>query len=128
MRSLALAGLLLFTIAACDKKVPATSASMEPRIDSLFHFWNRPDSPGAAVAVIQDGKIIFSKGYGMSNLEYKIPITPQSVFHIASESKQYTAFCIVLLAKDGKLKLDDDIRKHLPWVPDFGKTITIRHL
>jgi CubicO group peptidase (beta-lactamase class C family) len=64
----------------------------------------------------------------MANLEYDVPITPNSIFHIASESKQFTAFCIVLLAKEGKLSLDDDIRKHLPYIPDFGKKITIRNL
>jgi CubicO group peptidase (beta-lactamase class C family) len=126
MKNLVLAALLIVGISACERKAPI--ASMEVRIDSLFRFWDKPNTPGAAVAVLQDGKVIFSKGYGMANLEYKVPITPQSIFHIASESKQYTAFCMVLLAKEGKLSLDDDIRKHLPWVPDFGKTITIRHL
>ena len=94
----------------------------------MFRYWDNPNSPGAAIAVIKDGQIVFKKGYGMANLEYNIPITPSSIFHIASESKQYTAFCIVLLAQEGKLSLDDDIRKYLPYVPDFGKTITIRHL
>jgi CubicO group peptidase (beta-lactamase class C family) len=97
-------------------------------IDGLFKHWDNSNSPGAAVAVLKDGEVIFKKGYGMANLEYGIPITPSSVFHIASESKQYTAFCIVLLAQEGKLGLDDDIRKHLSYVPDFGKTITIRQL
>jgi CubicO group peptidase (beta-lactamase class C family) len=125
MKNLVLSLLLLVSLVSCDRKSPD---SKEASIDSLFRFWNRQDSPGAAVAVSQDGKIIFEKGYGMANLEYKVPITPQSIFHIASESKQYTAFCMVLLAREGKLSLDDDIRKHLPWVPDFGKTITIKHL
>ncbi|HWA35617.1 MAG TPA: serine hydrolase domain-containing protein [Cyclobacteriaceae bacterium] len=126
MKNLVLGALVVLAISSCERKVSTTS--MEVRIDSLFHFWDKPNSPGAAVAVLQDGKITFSKGYGMANLEYKVPITPQSIFHIASESKQYTAFCMVLLAKEGKLSLDDDVRKHLPWVPDFGKTITIKHL
>src|SRR5688572_30604534 len=107
-----------------DKSADRTSQ----KIDRLFRYWDNPNSPGAAIAVIKDGQIVFKKGYGMANLEYNIPITPSSIFHIASESKQYTAFCIVLLAQEGKLSLDDDIRKYLPYVPDFGKTITIRHL
>src|SRR5437868_3057572 len=126
MKNLVVAALMALALSSCERKAP--TASMETRIDSLFRFWDNPNTPGAAVAVLQDGKITFSKGYGMANLEYKVPITPQSIFHIASESKQYTAFCMVLLAKEGKLNLDDDIRKHLPWVPDFGKTITIKHL
>lgn len=117
--------LLMLALLSCkDKLVDNTEA----KIDSLFRYWDNPNSPGAAVAVIKDGKIIFEKGYGMANLEYNAPITPASIFHIASESKQYTAFCIVLLANEGKLSLDDDIRKYLPYVPDFGKTITIRNL
>jgi CubicO group peptidase (beta-lactamase class C family) len=111
---------------SCQMK--STTQKSSAKIDSLFHYLEQPNSPGAAIAVIKNGKVIFEKGYGNANLEYDIPITPSSIFHIASESKQYTAFCIVLLAKEGKLGLDDDIRKYLPYVPDFGKTITIRQL
>ena len=64
----------------------------------------------------------------MANLEYDVPITSSSIFHIASESKQYVAFCMLLLEQQGKLSIDDDIRKYLDYVPDFGKKITIRHL
>ena len=64
----------------------------------------------------------------MANLEYDIPITPSTIFHMASVSKQFTAFAIASLAQQGKISLSDDIRKHLPEVPDFGKTITINHL
>jgi CubicO group peptidase (beta-lactamase class C family) len=105
-----------------------TKDNTEAKIDEIFSQWNKPYSPGAAIAVIKDGKVIFKKGYGMANMEYDVPITPSSIFHIASESKQFTAFCIVLLAKEGKLSLDDDIRMHLPYIPVFGKKITIRNL
>jgi CubicO group peptidase (beta-lactamase class C family) len=98
------------------------------KMDQLFAPWDNPETPGAAVAVVKEGKIIFKKGYGSANLEYSIPITPSSVFHIASVSKQFTAFSILLLAKEGKLSLDDDIRKYIPEVPDFGKIITLRQL
>lgn len=97
-------------------------------IDSIFEKWNTTKTPGVAVAVVKDGKIIFKKGYGMANLEYDIPISPSTIFHIASVSKQFTVFSILLLEKDGKLSLDDDIRDYIPEVPDFGKTITLRHL
>jgi CubicO group peptidase (beta-lactamase class C family) len=118
--------LFAFCIMLSCKKT--TKDNTEAKIDEIFSQWNKANSPGAAVAVIKDGKVIFKKGYGMANLEYDVPITPSSIFHIASESKQFTAFCIVLLAKEGKLSLDDDIRKHLPYIPDFGKKITIRNL
>ena len=64
----------------------------------------------------------------MANLEYNIPITPATIFHMASVSKQFTAYSIVLLAAQGKLQLDDDIHKYLPWFPDLKQKITIRHL
>ena len=98
------------------------------QVDELFASWDNKDSPGAAVAVVQNGAIVYKKGYGMANLEYDIPNSPSTVFHIASVSKQFTAFSILLLEKAGKLSLDDDIRKYIPEVPDFGKTITLRHL
>ncbi|HEV2132611.1 MAG TPA: serine hydrolase domain-containing protein, partial [Longimicrobiaceae bacterium] len=102
--------------------------TLAARVDALFRQWDRPGSPGAAVAVIRDGEIVYSRGYGMANLEYDVPITPTTIFHIASVSKHFTAFAIALLAEEGKLSLDDDIRTHLPEVPDFGRTLTIRHL
>ena len=100
----------------------------EKQIDQLFTTWNRIDSPGAAVAVEKDGKVIYKKGFGSAELEYDIPITPATVFHIASVSKQFTCFSILLLEKQGKLSIYDDIRKYIPEVPDLGKVITLNHL
>jgi CubicO group peptidase (beta-lactamase class C family) len=98
------------------------------KVDEVFAPWDNNDTPGASVAIVSDGAIIYKKGYGLANLEYDIPIIPSSIFHIASISKQFTVFSILLLEKQGKLSLDDDIRKYIPEVPDFGKTITLRHL
>jgi CubicO group peptidase (beta-lactamase class C family) len=106
----------------------ALAVTKHGKIDQLFALWDNNDTPGAAVSVVRDGAILYKSGYGMSNLEYDIPITPSSIFHIASVSKQFTAFSILLLELEGKLQLDDDIRKYIPEVPDFGKTITLRHL
>jgi CubicO group peptidase (beta-lactamase class C family) len=97
------------------------------KIDKIFSAFNSK-TPGCAVAIIKDGTVLFQKGYGQANLEYPVPIVPATVFHIASESKQYVAFCILLLEKEGKLSIDEDIRKYLDYVPDFGHKITIRHL
>ena len=105
-----------------------TLETLEAKVDQLFAEWNRSDSPGAAVAVTKDGEIIYKQGYGMANLEYDIPITPTSIFDIASVSKQFAGFAIATLSHEGKLSVDDDIRTYLPDVPDFGHTITIRHL
>jgi CubicO group peptidase (beta-lactamase class C family) len=110
------------------ERVLAATHSITESVDELFTLCDKPDSPGCALAVVKDGKIIYKRGYGFANLEYNIPITPATVFHVASVSKQFTAFAIAMLASQGKLSLDDDIRKHLPEIHDFGKTITIRHL
>ncbi|MGC4046560.1 MAG: serine hydrolase domain-containing protein [Armatimonas sp.] len=98
------------------------------KVDQLFARWNHSDTPGGAVGIIQNGKIVYSRGYGRANLEYGIPNTPKTLFHLASVSKQFTAFAIHLLVQDGKLSLNDDVRKYIPELPDFGKTITINHL
>ena len=110
------------------QSIKPKASSPNEMVDELFTAWDNDQSPGAAVAVVQNGEIIYKNGYGMANLEYDIPITPFTVFHIASVSKQFTVFSILLLESEGKLSLDDDIRTHIPEVPDFGKTITLRHL
>ncbi len=83
---------------------------MKDSIDSLFAKWDRPGSPGAAVLVMKDGKIVHSKGYGYSNLEYDVPIAPDTVFHVASVSKQFTAMAVAILAKEGRISLDDEVK------------------
>lgn len=98
------------------------------RVDEIFARWDKRDSPGCALAIIKDGTIIYKRGYGMANLENGIPITSQSVFYVGSVSKQFVAMCIALLAQEGKLSLDDNIRTYVPELPDYGTAITIRHL
>lgn len=97
-------------------------------IDKIFSEWNKPDAPGCALGVIKDGKLIYSRGYGVANFEYNIPISDSSVFRIGSTSKQFTAACIILLAQQGKLDLDDTLDKYYPDFPDYAKKITIKHL
>lgn len=102
--------------------------STTERVDQLFTEWAKASSPGCALAVIQDGDIVYKQGYGMANLEYNIPITPKTIFHVASVSKQFVAMTIAMLASEDKLSLDDDVRQYIPELPDFDDTITIRHL
>ena len=102
--------------------------SVTSQIDELFAKWDQLDSPGAAVIIIRDGEVIHEKGYGSAQLEYDLPITPTTIFHVASVSKQFTTMSILLLADEGKLSLDEDIQHYLPWVPQFDHNITIRHL
>src|SRR6266478_2194527 len=96
--------------------------------DEVFADLSKPGSPGCALLVARGGKIIYKNGYGLANIEEGVPITPQTVFDIGSTSKQFTSASILLLEKQGKLSLQDDIRKYLPEIPDYGHTITILHL
>jgi CubicO group peptidase (beta-lactamase class C family) len=86
------------------------------------------DTPGAVVGVIRGGKLAFVKGYGAADLTYGMPFTAETPTNIGSSSKQFTGFALALLASRGKLSLNDDVRKHIPELKDFGKTITVRHL
>jgi CubicO group peptidase (beta-lactamase class C family) len=134
LTSAALFTCTLFSIAiapfALFAQTPPANAPSDitSRVDRIFARWDRPDSPGCALGVIKDGKLIYKKGYGMANLEHDIPILPATVFHIGSASNQFTAMSVLLLAKGGKLSLDDDIRKYLPELPAYQDTVTIRHL
>ncbi|HEY4129148.1 MAG TPA: serine hydrolase domain-containing protein, partial [Gemmatimonadaceae bacterium] len=98
-----------------------------PRIDAIFARF-KPNTPGCAVGLAKDGQTVYTHGYGSANLEYGVPLTDSTVLESGSVAKQFTASAMVLLAQDGKLSLDDDIRKYLPEVPDFGKKISIRNL
>jgi CubicO group peptidase (beta-lactamase class C family) len=100
----------------------------EARVDSVFADVDWPTKPGCAVSVMRDGALVYEQGYGRANLEYGIPITPRSVFHVASVSKHFTAMAVELLVNEGKVSWDDDIRRWVPEVPDFGTPITLRHL
>src|SRR4051812_2719173 len=94
--------------------------SIIKKIDNLFRKWNRPNTPGCVVGIVINDSLIYAKGYGLANMEDSIPNTPQSIYYMCSVSKQFTGFAITLLARQGKLKLEDDIHVYLPWMADFG--------
>jgi CubicO group peptidase (beta-lactamase class C family) len=119
-------GVVIAAVLLTAHRSPLTA--QDPRIDSLFSGWARTEGPGCIAGVKQSGKTVHLKAYGMANLEYGVPLTTESVSESGSLAKQFTSAAITLLAKQGKLSLDDDIRKHLPEVPNFGRTITIRNL
>ena len=102
--------------------------SLTKKIDNLFAEWNTPNSPGCAIGIIRNDSVIYAKGYGMADLEHAIPLTPATIFYMCSLSKQFTGFSAVLLARQGKIKLDEDVHTYLPWAPDVGKKITVRNL
>lgn len=121
------AGWLLLALAAA---LPASAdqSSRERTVDALFAEYDHAGSPGLAVGIYHNGKQSYAAGYGYADLENDVAITPRTVFHIASVSKQFVAFSAALLEHDGKLDLDRDLREYLPYVPDFGYKITPRQL
>lgn len=126
MRLTGLAGLIIGLVAT----VPAMAdvGTTRADVDGVFSAWSGTDRPGCALAVVSAGSVTYARGYGMANLETGSPNTPDSVFDIGSISKQFTAMAVVLLAQDGRLSLDDDVRKYLPELPDYGSTITVANL
>jgi CubicO group peptidase (beta-lactamase class C family) len=115
---------------SANESAPATALSEQERaaIDALFKDYDKPEAPGCAMGVMRAGQMAYARGYGMADLERQIPITLTTPFDVGSTSKQFTAGAIVTLAIEGKLSLTDDVRKHIPELPDYGTTITIDHL
>jgi CubicO group peptidase (beta-lactamase class C family) len=101
---------------------------LNEKVDKLFAQWDKPDSPGCVLGVIKDGKLVYKRGYGSANLDYNVPLSSESVFYIASTSKQFTAASILLLVRRGVISLDDDIRKYFPELPRYEAPITVNHL
>lgn len=122
MRNLSLAALVL----------PAVLAAQEPNLsaiaDTVFQRWNSTHTPGCAVGVARHGQVLLTRGYGMADLETGTPITAETILESGSVAKQFTATAVILLARDGKLDMDDPVRKYIPELPEYGRPITIRHL
>jgi len=103
-------------------------AAWQREVDRVFAAYDRRDSPGCAAAIYKDDQIVYERGYGVADLEHAVPITPATVFYAGSVSKQFTAFAAALAIQQGRLGLDDPIRKHLPELPAYAEGITVRHL
>jgi CubicO group peptidase (beta-lactamase class C family) len=97
-------------------------------IDSIFKQWSKRNVPGGAIGIIKDGELMYSKGYGIADLEHDIKISPSSVFNICSISKEFVSFSLLLLEEQGKLNLDDTVQTYLPDFPEYDAPLTIRHL
>lgn len=120
-----LATLAAFTTARAQQIIGERDARAV-RVDSVFEAFDRTDSPGCALGVYQDGRILYSRGYGMASLELGVALSPRSVLDVGSISKQFTAMSILMLQKEGKLSLDDPIRKYIPELPPYADKITLR--
>jgi CubicO group peptidase (beta-lactamase class C family) len=133
MRYSASSWFLFVTLAFAPSARDADAATTPPaapaeRVGKLFSRWDHDTTPGGVVAVVREGAVVHRRAFGMANLDFGVANTPQTLFHIASVSKQFTAFAVLLLQQDGKVSLDDDVRKYVPEMPDFGHRVTIRHL
>lgn len=122
--------LLQFTAGRLAAQVAEHNASgtLAAAVDSLFDGIDGASDPGAAVLVVRDGQVLLRRCYGLANLEHQAPITSSTVFDVASLSKQFTGMAISMLVEEGRISLEDDIRKYIPELPDFGHTITVGHL
>ena len=122
MRMICLA-IILAGLAACQHE----QISENSAVDILLADWDQSDVPGGALGIVKNGELIYARGYGSADLEHDLPITPSSVFYIGSVSKQFVAFCVLLLEEQGKLNLDDEIQKYLPQDNELGKDIQDNH-
>ena len=126
LRAALVTAVLLAPTAAFAQNIIGTRDARALRADSVFQRFDRTDSPGCALGVYQDGKILYARGYGMASLEHGVALSPRSVLDVGSISKQFTAMSILMLQKEGKLSLDDPIRKYFPEMPAYGDKITLR--
>lgn len=123
------AALLMLLLAFPINADTVFDPAMAPRIDALFAEYAKPGSPGCALALYERGRVLYEKGYGLASIEHDVAIDPrQTVFDIGSTSKQFTAASILLLAQDGKLSLDDSVRKYIPELPGYFDKVTLDHL
>jgi CubicO group peptidase (beta-lactamase class C family) len=119
---------LLLTLLALPAPLAAQQPDLAAYADTVLGAWNSTHGPGCAVGVEREGRVLLTRGYGMADLESGRPITPATIFESGSVAKQFTATAVVLLALDGKLDLDDPVRKYIPEMPAYDRPITIRHL
>ena len=133
VRVLLIAIALSSVAGAQDAPVAATTSvskwsEFESQVDRLFRGSSRAGHPGAVVLVARGDEFLVAKGYGLADLERNVPLTEDSVLDIGSTSKQFTATCLLLLANDGDLKLDDSVRKHIKELPACCEPVTLRHM
>src|SRR5690606_11686649 len=122
---------MIFKISLITLLLASTTLAQAPdlsaAVDKIFA-WSKPNEPGCAVAALQDGKLVINRTYGSADLERDVRIGPNTRFDAGSIRKQFVAASILLLAEEGKVSLTDDVRKHIPELPDYGHKITIDHL
>jgi CubicO group peptidase (beta-lactamase class C family) len=127
MRTRLFATVLALAASSASPAVQALPPLRSAQVDAIFTRWTS-STPGCAVGAMVKGQPVVRAAYGMADLEHDVPIAPDTIFEAGSVSKQFTAAAVLLLARDGKLSLDDPVRKHVPDLPDYGAPLTIRHM
>ena len=107
---------------------PQPPLTPDQRMDKLFDFWNRLDQPGFAVVVVKDGRVVYQKVFGLACQEHAVAIKPGSVFNASAAAQPFVGQAVALLEKQGRLSLDDEVRKFIPEIPDYGAPLRVRHL
>jgi CubicO group peptidase (beta-lactamase class C family) len=122
--------LILLSLFAVGQSVDKKETPLSPnaKMDTLFDFWNRLDQPGFAVVVVKEGQVVYQNVFGLACQEHGVAITPKTVFNIATAAQPFVGMAVALLENEGKLSLDDDVRKYIPEIPDFGTPVKLRHL
>jgi CubicO group peptidase (beta-lactamase class C family) len=123
-----LAAVVVFIFWVIAQPLLACSEDHAQQVDQIFATYNRSGSPGCSLGVIRKGAFLYRKSYGEASLELGVPLSPDSVFYVGSVSKQFTAASVVLAAEQGFVSLDEDVRKYIPELPDYGRTITLRQM
>lgn len=118
---------------ACKENTSLRSSAslpldIEQQIDALFTDWDQPGHPGGSVGIMLDGEVVYAKGFGLASLEFGVPNTDSTLYNVASVSKQFTAYAMLLLQEQGEISLDDEIHTYFPDFKDFGYPVSIRHL
>jgi len=123
-------GLILLPLFAYAQDARKKEIALSPseQMDKLFDFWNRLDQPGFAVVVVKDGQVVYQQVFGLACQEHAVAITPKTAFNIATAAQPFVGMAMAMLEKQGKLSLEDDLRKYIPEVPDFGSPVKLRHL
>lgn len=119
---------LFTTFIAAQKETKKESPGINERLEDAFREYNRMDRPGGTITAVKDGDIVLKRAFGLASMEHNLSITTATVMDTVEISRPVTAMAIFMLEDQGKLSLDDDIRKHIPELPDWGKTVTLRHL
>ncbi len=133
-----ISGVLLFTLLLApaasggpvseDEPPVGLPADFTARVDGLFAKWNRRDTPGCAVGIVQRGRVIYGKGFGSADLEYRAPNSPQTVFEVMAVAPSLTCVCLAMLMDEGKISPEDDLRKFVPEMHPFDPPIRIQDM